>query len=98
MAEVKQAQECRRPGSTGSLRLILFDDDSIKCCSVNAAGLSRCCYTSPPDYREDYEDWVSTLRGRGYDIKEVDKSAVVIPKTDYEKLREQVMGAMRTVK
>jgi hypothetical protein len=94
MAEVKEALECRRPGAESSLRLLLFEDGSIKCCSVNATGQSRCCYTSPPDYSEDYGEWVRTLTHQGYEIKPLDKSTVVVPKTDYEALRERVKGSM----
>ena len=88
---VKEAQECRIPGSTGSLRLVLFEDGVIKCCSVNAAGQSRCCYTSPPDHSEDYQAWVGMLKNKGYETKELDKSSVVVPRTGYEERRDDAL-------
>jgi tRNA A37 threonylcarbamoyladenosine synthetase subunit TsaC/SUA5/YrdC len=97
VAVVKEAQECRIPDSKSSLRLVLFEDGVIKCCSVNAAGQSRCCYTSPPDHSEDYQAWVGMLKNKGYETKELDKSSVVVPRTDYEALRERVNVSLHKI-
>lgn len=91
---IKEAQDCRYPGSKAGLRLVLFEDGVIKCCSVNAVGQSRCCYTSPPEHEGAYQEWVNMLKGKGYEVKELDKASVVVPKTGYEARRDEALDSL----
>lgn len=64
MAAVKSAYELRRNG--GRLRLILYDDGVINCCSLDG-DKEKCCFTSSPGEESAYWSFLDYLKGRNYE-------------------------------
>ena len=78
-APVKLAHDLHREGTKSRIRIILYEDGTIRCCSV-VDDAEKCCYQTPEaEGEESYFAVQKSLVQRGYEAEQLSDLSGVAP-------------------